>query len=164
MRKEIFEIVGYFDEKFKTGFFEDVDFINRCHQKELKWCQSAEWRWLWRIFLSSGKAFYQLYWEWCITNIFTGWCAIHAAHYSGSLQKCRDFPSRDSPVTRTRDNIAFNFLVKNVIKSHSTGYLILEQSKKNKICRCFFCFWLEKDRNSNHLAKSIKQNWMKIQN
>jgi len=38
-KKEIFDIVGWFDENFKTGTYEDSDFIERCIQNDVKFAQ-----------------------------------------------------------------------------------------------------------------------------
>lgn len=39
VRKEIFNIVGWFDENFKTGTYEDFDFVDRCIQANVKFAQ-----------------------------------------------------------------------------------------------------------------------------
>lgn len=39
MRKTIFDDIGYFDENFTTGTFEDYDFIRRCANVEMKFAQ-----------------------------------------------------------------------------------------------------------------------------
>lgn len=39
MHRDIFDKVGYFDENFKTGTYEDSDFINRCANADVKFAQ-----------------------------------------------------------------------------------------------------------------------------